>query len=103
MPLGFPVEPEEYSTYSISSASSSSASHSSLAFSISSSQYWSRPSCIGTSSPVRLTTTGRVIGGDQHLRLDIVDALGELARLKGGEDHRVRGAYPGAGEHSYRE
>ena len=42
------------------------------------------------------------IGGDQHLGCCIVDAIGERVRWEAAEDHAVRGADPGAGEHGDR-
>ena len=42
------------------------------------------------------------VGGDQHLRRGIVDAVGECIRRKAAEHHAVRSAEAGAGEHGDR-
>ena len=39
------------------------------------------------------------VGGDQHLRLGVVDAVGECRGRKAGEDHAVRRTEARAGEH----
>ncbi len=42
------------------------------------------------------------IGGDQHLRLSVVDAVGKCGRRESGEDHAVRRTEARAGEHRNR-
>ena len=94
---------------------------------------WSRPSVIGISAsspdaPVRCTTTTSVIdgvsaerdvrrrleqrglapapaavGGDEHLRLGVVDAVGQRVGREPAEHDRVGGADPGAGQQGHRQ
>ncbi len=46
--------------------------------------------------PVRLQAAG---GGEHHLRLRVLDALGEFVGREAAEHHRMHRAEPGAGEH----
>ena len=60
MPLGLPVEPEVYSRYSGCSASTHSGSHvGRLALRSTSCHQTSRPACMATGLPVRLSTITR--------------------------------------------
>ena len=129
IPFGFAVVPDVYIRKSRSSLSIGSGGHVAGSSETSKScSQWSRPSCIGTSLPVRRTTSAfripgasaiAVVGGalqrhgraaaprlvlrDQHLAAHVVRAVGERVGGEAAEDDRVRRAEPGAGEHRHRQ
>ena len=129
IPFGFAVVPDVYMRKSRSSESIGSHGHEAGSSETSSSWYQrSRPSVIGTSAPVRRTTSAewtrgargeRLVRGelerhpptttpglvlrDQDLAAHVVDPVGERVGGEPAEDDRVRRAEPRAGEHRDRE
>ncbi len=128
MPFGLAVVPDVYSVKSRSSLSIASGSHV-AGWSATRSWYqWSRPSVMGTSLPVRRTTTTvRMVSrlgqrlvdvalqrhggaaapclvlGDQAHRPGVVHAVGHGVGGEAAEHHRVGGADARAGEHRHRQ
>ena len=52
---------------------------------------------------VGLAPPEAAVGGDQHLALGVVDAVGQRVGREPAEHHRVRGADAGAGQHGHRQ